>query len=62
MLISLNRAIREEVHGKVHHYGKVNYLWHGMLPLCPRKLSARTVCWCPAVQHARHASQQLMQR
>lgn len=29
MLIRLNRRIRGEVHAKIHHYGKVNYLWHG---------------------------------
>lgn len=29
MLLTLNHRIREEVYGKIRHYGKVNYLWHG---------------------------------
>ena len=29
MLLTLNRRIREDVYNRIHHYGKVNYLWHG---------------------------------
>ena len=28
-LLRLNRCIRDEVHGKIARYGRVNYLWHG---------------------------------
>jgi hypothetical protein len=28
LILKLNRAIRDQVHAKIHHYGKVNYLWH----------------------------------
>ncbi|NJR43515.1 MAG: hypothetical protein HC767_13540 [Akkermansiaceae bacterium] len=29
MILRVNRRLQEEVYGKIQHYGKVNYLWHG---------------------------------